>query len=208
MRFALLFLALAVLVTLPFVIWGADFESVFTPAGAVQWIEARGAWGAAALVALLAADVVLPVPATPLISAAGYVYGPVTGAALGALGSTASGLIAYCLCRKLGRRAAQRIVGEAELERARARFERSGPWIVALSRWMPIVPEVTSCLAGLTRMDARTFTLALVCGTLPMACVYAWIGASGHDAPLVALALSALVPGVLLLAVGRLRRRE
>lgn len=208
MRFALVFLALAVLVTLPFVIFGADFESMFTPEGAVRWIEARGAWGATAVVGLLALDLFLPIPSTPLISAAGYVYGPVTGAALGALGSLLSGLAAYVLCRRFGRRTAERLVGAVELERQRVRFERSGPWIVALSRWLPIVPEVTSCLAGLTHMDARTFTVALVCGTLPMACVYAWIGASGHAAPVLALVLSAVLPGVLLLVARRLWRND
>ena len=94
---------------------------------------------------------------------------------------------------------ARRLAGEADLQRYEALFSRSGWWLVALSRWMPLLPEVIACLAGMSRMKARTFFLSLACGSLPLGFVYAAIGAAGQDRPTLALALSAIVPGLLIL---------
>jgi uncharacterized membrane protein YdjX (TVP38/TMEM64 family) len=72
---------------------------------------------------------------------------------------------------------------------------------VALSRWLPLLPEVIACLAGLTRMPLRTFTLSLAVGSVPMGFVYAAIGAAGQSRPGLALSLSIIVPAVMYLAV-------
>lgn len=52
-------------------------------------------------------------------------------------------------------------------------FERSGSFAVAGSRWLPLLPEAISCLAGLSRMHFGKYSIALLCGTVPMAFAYA-----------------------------------
>ena len=70
----------------------------------------------------------------------------------------------------------------------------AGGWLVALSRCLPILPEVIACMAGLTRMPAATFFAALACGSLPMGFVFAAIGHTGNDRPGLAIGLSLLLP--------------
>lgn len=197
MRLLLIAIVLAVVFYLPFVFWGDDFTRWLAGDAAIAWIRGWGAWGWLAIVGLLMSDLVLPIPATPVMSAAGFIYGPWIGGLISAGGSIAAGLLGYGLCRCWGRGVALRLAGEKELAENEARFRRSGLWLVAGSRWLPLMPEVINCLAGLTRMPARTFTLALVCGSTPMSFVYASIGASGLEYPALAIGLSVLLPVVL-----------
>ncbi len=143
---------------------------------------------------LLVADLALPVPGTAVISALGFVYGAVIGGMVGALGSFLAGALAYGLSWKYGRRWADRLAGPGQLARYEALFARSGVWLVALSRWLPLLPEVVACLAGLSRMPARKFFPALACGTAPLGFVFAAVGAAGVERPGLALTLSALLP--------------
>ena len=189
-----LILVLLVAVILPFVLWGELFESSFSLAGARAWMERFGAWAWLAGIGLLIADVGLPIPGTVVMSAMGWMYGWLLGGVISAAGSVLSGAAAYWLCRSLGRPIAVKIAGEDGLEQAHALFEKSGGWLVAVSRWLPVLPEAVACLAGLARMRWRTFWVALLCGSLPLGFAFAAIGDLGHESPAAALALSAVVP--------------
>lgn len=201
MRLLWLFLALMVAFLVPFVLWGGSVERAFSQEGTVEWLGGFGRWAWAAGFALLASDLVLPVPGTVVMSAFGLVYGPLLGGLLGAAGSFLSGALAYWLCRALGRGAAVRILGERDLERGERLFSNAGGWLVVLSRWLPLLPEVIACMAGLTRMPARTFHLALACGALPLGFAFAAVGHAGVEHPTLALAASALAPPALWLVV-------
>ena len=60
------------------------------------------------------------------------------------------------------------------------------------------------CLAGLARMPVRTFLVSLVSGSVPAALLYAGIGAGWARSPLLALAVSYVLP-ILLLSPGAAR---
>ncbi|MCB1065950.1 MAG: VTT domain-containing protein [Verrucomicrobiae bacterium] len=198
MRLLWIFLILAVLVLIPFGIWGEDFQSLFSRESAVRWLEDFGPWAWMAGIGLLVADLFLPVPGTAVISALGYVYGFWWGGLIGATGSMLGGLLAYGLCRRLGHRAAEWITGKEDLEKGEHLFQgTAGGFIVALSRWLPVMPEVIACLAGLTRMPLGRFVGALTCGSIPLGFAFAAIGSAGHDRPGLALLLSAVVPAIL-----------
>ena len=87
-------------------------------------------------------------------------------------------------------------------------FGTGGGWVVALSRSLPILPEVVSCMAGISRMPFGRFLLASVCGNLPLAFAFGFIGASGKNAPWWAIAASIGVPAVLWLLAKRWRGRD
>jgi uncharacterized membrane protein YdjX (TVP38/TMEM64 family) len=192
-----MFVGLALVLLIPFWFWGDDFAARFSREGTREWLQGFGSWAWAAALLLLVLDIVLPVPATALMAALGYAYGTLLGGAIGAAGSFLSGTVAYLACRSFGRRMAERIVGAKDLQRGEKFFERSGGWAVALSRWLPLLPEVISCMAGLTRMPARHFFVALACGALPMAYAFAAVGALGAGSPTLSLTLSAVLPCVL-----------
>jgi uncharacterized membrane protein YdjX (TVP38/TMEM64 family) len=206
MRLVWLTLALALAVIIPFAIWGGRFEQWLTLEGTVATVRSWGAWGWLGVIALLVGDLFLPIPATPVMSAAGYLYGWFAGGLLAATGSFVAGTTAYLLCRGFGHSVAERIVGPEDLEKGHALFVRRGAWLVALSRALPVLPEVIACLAGLTEMPRRTFFVSLACGSLPLGFVYAGIGAAGVERPVLALGLSAGIPVGLWLVAKRVWR--
>jgi uncharacterized membrane protein YdjX (TVP38/TMEM64 family) len=196
-----IFVILALLVLIPFLIWGEGFERRFTQAGAIEWLRDYGRWAWAPGILLLISDLFLPIPATAVMAALGFIYGPFAGGLIATLGSFCSGALAYLLCRRFGRPVAVRVLGEEELMEGERLFARVGAWLVVLSRWLPIFPEVIACMAGLARMPAWAFFTALACGSAPLGFVFAAIGHAGVTHPVLAIVLSAGLPPLLWLAV-------
>ncbi len=202
MRQLWLFFGLVVLIVVPFVLWGDTWTQRFSLSGSISWLQNYGRWAWLAGILLLIADIVLPVPGTLVMSALGYIYGPVLGSLFAAVGSFSAGVVGYWACRALGQRAAVAILGKQGLEKGRKMFDRVGGWLVVLSRWMPVFPEVIACMAGLNRMSVLVFHLALVCSAIPMGIVYAVIGHAGAENLTWALMVSAGLPPIIWLVLG------
>lgn len=203
----LLIVILVLLIVVPFLIWGERFDRLLSFEGSRSWMEQFGPWAWAAGIALLVADILLPIPSTVVMSAIGWTYGWWWGGWISSAGSMLAGVTAYALCRWLGRTAAGWIAGEEGLRRGEELFARGGGWLVALSRWTPVLPEAVACLAGIVRMPWRVFLVALVCGSLPLGFAFAAVGHVGQKSPGLALLLSGAVPVGLWLVAGRLVRR-
>jgi len=186
--------ALALLVALPFALWGDEVEAWLSIDGATGWMRGFGGWAWAAGLALIVSDIFLPVPATAVMAALGVIYGPLAGGALSALGSIIAGLAGYGICRLVNPRLAERLAGARVMAQARRLFDRWGGWLVAASRWLPVLPEMVSFLAGLVRMPFWRFAAALICGAVPLGFAYAAIGALGAEAPVLTLVIAALAP--------------
>lgn len=206
MRLILWFLFLAALVTGVWLLWGGHWDQAFTFDGSVKWLEAAGPWAWIAGILLLLGDLVLPVPGTVVISALGYIYGIGIGGGVASTGLILAGMSGYGLGRLFGEGFARRWLGDGDYEKGRRLFEKGGGWIVAMSRALPILPEVISCTAGLVRMPFRRFMLALTCGSVPMGFLFAAVGTAGRDAPGWAFALSLVIPALIWLAAGRIKR--
>jgi uncharacterized membrane protein YdjX (TVP38/TMEM64 family) len=208
MRLIFLFIGLAAIVLITFFIWGDSFMTFFSQDGTITWLRNYGTWAWVAGIVLLMADLLLPLPATLIMSALGYIYGPVAGGLISATGSFMAGALGYWLCRLMGENAALRLLGKKDFERGKKLSERIGGWIVALSRWLPVFPEVIACMAGLTRMSPLKFHVALLCGSLPMGFTYAVIGHSGITNPALALGLSAGLPPIIWFGIRMLFRSQ
>lgn len=193
LRLTVVVLLLAFVVAVPFAIWGQNIEEVLSVDSMVEKLRGTG-WAWAAGIGLIISDIALPVPSTAVMAALGIIYGPVIGGACSAAGSTLAGSLGYWLCRSVGPRTTERLVGPEGLAEARRLFDRWGLLLVALSRWLPVLPETVAFVAGLTRMPFQRFLLALVCGTLPLGFLFATAGHIGRDAPFAIMALCALAP--------------
>ena len=112
----------------------------------------------------------------------------------GSAGSVLAGLADYGLCRLIGPKQAARLTGAKGMAEARRLFRFYGGWIVAGSRWLPILPETISFLAGLTAMPFPRYVVALTCGALPLGFVFAGAGHLGADNPLATLAICVIAP--------------
>ena len=203
MRLVVVFLGIGALVVAGFALFGESFDARFTVEGSVIWLSSQGKWAAVAAIGLLASDVLLPVPATVVFTALGIVFGPWTGGFVGTLGFSLGGVIAYGVCWAFGEKAARWLLGERDFVQGHRLFSESGGWIVAMSRWLPVLPEVISCMAGLTRMPPAKFFVSVLCGSAPPAFAFAFLGHMGSDQPVLALAISAIAAPLLWWLIGR-----
>ena len=166
---------------------------------AVLTIRQYEGWAWAVGIVLIWADVVLPVPQTAVIAALGIIYGTLLGGLLGTVGLITGGLLGYGLMLTSARRFAQRFVGSRTLRRMESLFDRGGAWAIVLTRSFPYsISEAMVFVAGLAGMPARKFTAALTIGSVPTAFVFAAIGAGWADQPILALAVSYVLPILLL----------
>ena len=204
MRLLLWFIGLSALVLVTWLVWGGSLEARFTLQGAVAWIEGAGPWAWAAGIGLMAADLVLPVPGTVVMSALGLIYGAMIGGLVAAAGLMVAGLCGYGIGRLIGEKAARKLLGDQDFERGRILFSRGGGWMIALSRALPILPEALSCTAGLVRMPFGRFLASLACGSVPVGFVFAWIGAVGREAPGWTMLFSIAVPAILWLVARKM----
>lgn len=167
--------------------------------GAVLTLRQYESWAWALGIALIWADVVLPVPQTAVIAALGIIYGTFLGALLGSLGLITGGLLGYVLMLTSARRYVQRLVGPQSLHRLERLFDRGGGWAIVLTRSLPYsVPEAMVFLAGLAGMPTGKFVAALTIGSVPTAFVFAAIGAGWAHQPILALSVSYVLPIFLL----------
>jgi uncharacterized membrane protein YdjX (TVP38/TMEM64 family) len=166
---------------------------------AVLVLRRYGSWAWALGIALIWVDLVLPIPQSAVIAALGIIYGTLLAGLLGSLGLITSGLLGYGLMLTTARRFAQRFAGRRSLQKMESLFDRGGAWAIILTRSLPYsVPEAMVFLAGLARMPMRIFIAALTIGSVPTAFAFAAIGAGWADQPIVALAVSYVLPILLL----------
>jgi uncharacterized membrane protein YdjX (TVP38/TMEM64 family) len=166
---------------------------------AVLTLRKYESWAWALGIALICADLVLPVPQTAVIAGLGIVYGTLLGGLLGSLGLITGGLLGYGLMLTSARRLAQHFAGPRGLRTMESLFEQGGAWAIVLTRGLPYsVPEAMAFLAGFAGMPMRKFTAALTIGSVPTAFAFAAIGAGWADQPIAALAVSYVLPILLL----------
>ncbi len=129
------------------------------------------------VVLLLYADLLIAVPTMTITLLAGYFLGWSLGAAAAVTGFFLAGLTGYFISHHYGTALLTRIYKDkvklAEIETA---FERSAPWILISCRALPILPEVSCCMAGATRMRFGKFLPLFSLGTIPYALVVTYAG--------------------------------
>jgi len=199
---------LLALILIVFAVVGVGFlifgESLwFDPARPQEFFEAHRRWVIPLSFGLMLADLALPVPSSAVMYGCGWTYGALVGGLVGAAACLVSSLVAYGLCRRLGRPAALRIAGAKDLARTRAFFSRWGSLAVVAARPVPLLAEAVYCLAGLSSMPFGRFVAASAIGSLAFALPFAWLGAAGRalEAPLLMLLLSVAIPALLWLPV-------
>ncbi len=138
----------------------------------------RATWPVAAVgVALLVADVVLPVPSSGVMIAQGAAFGFLYGSLLSLVGGTGATLAAYYLGRR-SRRLVNRLVPVEQQLRGAKLLERHGMWAIVLTRPVPMLAETVAILAGIsTTMRWWKVAAAGALGNLVPAVAYAAVGA-------------------------------
>ena len=203
LRAALLLIVLFAIPTLPFLWLGESFEQSLLQALREPASPAiTSAWVAG----LLAADMVLPVPSSAVITYAGGVLGMIRGTLVSWIGLSAGAAVGFALARVFGEAVARRFSESQDVERMGQFVRRHGPAALVLTRALPILAEACVLLLGAGRLNWRRFLPAMLVSNLLLSATYAACGAYFHNSqafPL-AIVISGAIP---LLAALIVRRR-
>jgi uncharacterized membrane protein YdjX (TVP38/TMEM64 family) len=178
-RWALLSILALAVILVPFFLYE---EGITAWARGVMQGGASKPAVAAAIAALLASDILLPIPSSLVATASGFLLGLVPGAAVTWAGMTVGALIGYALGRHPARRLTRRFVGGPELVRASMAHERWGDWSVIVCRSVPVLAEASVVFAGVAGMSLRRFLLLTGLSNLAIALAYAAVGALALEA--------------------------
>jgi 3-dehydroquinate synthase len=141
------------------------------------WMERGGIAAALVGVALLTADVVLPIPSSGVMLLNGVLFGVWIGAGLSLVGSVGCAAVGFWMGRA-GSPWVRRLVTPAQHDRAALLLERWGALAIVATRPVPVLAETVSIMAGASRLRWSTAMLAAFAGTLPPALAYALAGSA------------------------------
>jgi len=151
------------------------------------------------IIGLLLADLLIAVPTMTIAIFAGYYLGWMPGFVVVVLGFYSAGIAGYSISRRYGWRLIRHIYqDEQRLNEIYDAFNRLGPLILVLCRAIPILPEVSSCMSGATKMPFVSYLLFYSIGSIPYALLVTYAGSiSTLDNPvpaiITALSLSLLL---------------
>lgn len=204
------------------VVLGLAFASTFalmqstglvTEEGVRAWFaHARSVhplWIVALVVALLVLDLFIAVPTMATILLAGFLLGPWLGGAAAAVGLMLLGWTGFLLGRSQGRPILLRLFKDEErLRDVEAAFAKNDLLTLFVCQALPILPELTCVLAGISRMKPARFTFGYGVGVVPFAFIVAYAGSISTAAdPWPAIYTAIGVSTALLLAWIALKRR-
>ncbi|WP_238322116.1 TVP38/TMEM64 family protein [Vibrio mexicanus] len=159
-------------------------------------------------VVLLLADIVIAMPTLTVTILSGFFLGAGYGALSAIAGMTLAGVAGYGLGWRYGDAVLNFLIKDEEKVRdAKQAFTNNGFGMILLSRAVPILPEVTACLAGATGMKFSRFISAWLMSTLPYCIIAAYSGSiSTINDPKPALITAAMLTGTLWLGWAIFRR--
>ncbi|MBN2713917.1 MAG: VTT domain-containing protein [Planctomycetes bacterium] len=176
---------------------------------ALQQMEHGNLIVAGVIIGLLFIDILLPVPSSFVMAFSGFAFGLWTGALVAFTGSMFAALSGFYLCRWGGHATFEKLVGKDDMQAVDAWFDEWGVAAIILSRPIPMLTEILSCLAGLTDMRARTFILASAAGHFPICLIYAYSGStSSFDNPWPAVFTALLLPAVGWIVTVKIKKRS
>lgn len=146
-----------------------------------------------AVVALLASDIVLPVPSSLVSTGAGTLLGFFWGAVASAIGMTLGCIGGYLLGHRYGRAAATTLVGTEEIARAEATLHAHGVLALLLLRPVPVLAEASLISAGALRVPFANVCVAVSAANVAVSAWYAGIGASADETGFVLVFAGALL---------------
>ncbi len=129
------------------------------------------------IVVLLFSDLFIAVPTLTITLLSGYFLGFEYGAIASISGMLLAGFVGYFLSKRFGERILKKIIkSDNKRQEVISDFEKYGFTMILLSRISPILPEVSACLAGMTKMKFKKFALGWSLNTIPYALIISYSG--------------------------------
>jgi len=134
---------------------------------------------------LLFADLFIAIPTLTVSILSGYFLGHMYGAVAALLGVTLAGVTGYLLSYHYGDKILRFLIKDKE-QRIEAvnTFNKHGFAMILLSRAMPILPESSACLSGISKMPFTKFLMAWLLSAVPYILIATYAGSvSSLDNP-------------------------
>ena len=129
------------------------------------------------VVLLLFADLFIAVPTLTIVILSGYFWGTIYGALFSLIGMISAGCAGYLISLYFGDRFLNLIIKDnRKRHEVRDIFNKHGFVVILLSRAAPILPEVTACLSGITRMPFSKFLFAWIFVSVPYVLIATYAG--------------------------------
>ena len=147
---------------------------------------------AVVVIILLLGDLFVAIPTMTVSIMAGYFLGWPMGFVATSTGLFLAGITGYGISRLYGWRLLKHIYKDQErLDEIHQAFLIYGPIMLIICRAVPILPEVSCCMAGATRMSFYKFLGMFTLGTVPYALITTYAGSiSTLNNPTPALAVA------------------
>lgn len=146
-------------------------EQLFYDIG--NWLAAAGGWAYVIAPLVMAAVVILPIPAEAPAMVNGALFGPIGGTAITWCGGMLGAVASFEMARAFGRPAAERFLKPSAIERADDLVNRAGWGGLLLARFMPLIAfTALNWGAGLTPVRRWRFLWTTAIGILPGAIVF------------------------------------
>jgi uncharacterized membrane protein YdjX (TVP38/TMEM64 family) len=145
------------------------------------WLEAAmelSPWIVGTIIVLLMlVDLFIAIPTLSLTILSGFFLGVELGLFYSGIGMIGAGTMGYVISRFHGDKLLNFITKDEKQKEEMIRiFSTFGPFSLLLCRAAPMLPEVTSCLAGVTKMPYWKYLLFYSLGTLPYAAIAVYSG--------------------------------
>jgi len=192
-----LFMTLVLLAPiLPFILFGSQME-----AWANRWREQPPAMPvtAALVVAALATDIFLPVPASAVSTLAGSELGGAMGTLASWVGMSLGSVAGFALAGRWGHGFALRFTSQQHMNKLKPLSQKYGPLMLVLTRGVPVLAEASVLLMGVHRLSWRRFLPPVLLSNFGLSLAYACFGdfAQEHEWLPLALGVSIGLPVVL-----------
>lgn len=207
MRLTIIFSTILVIFLISFLIVDSMNLPILTDPAFLK--ESGGILAAFGSIALLALDIILPIPSSLVMIANGTLFGATLGFAISMLGGIIASMVGYFL----GRTSSpwiNKIAGQEELVKAEELMQRFGMVAIIVTRPVPLLSETMSIIAGTSSITATQMFFASIAGIFPAALIYAITGAYALtlDSGLYSFILVIGVAGIFWLAGHILRKRN
>lgn len=144
-------------------------------------VDALGALGPLAWIAIYAIATVLLFPGTPFTVGAGLLFGPLVGALTALVGATIGATASFLVGRGVGRSAVATLAGR-RLEAIDRFLTQRGLVSVLTVRLIPLFPfNLVNLVAGVTALRLRTYVVGTAVGIVPGTVLLALSGGSIDD---------------------------
>lgn len=134
---------------------------------------------------LLFADLFIAIPTLTVSILSGYFLGHMYGAVAALLGVTLAGVSGYLLSYHYGDKILKFLIKDKEQRNEAVNtFNQHGFVMILLSRAMPILPESSACLSGISKMPFTKFLTAWLLSAVPYILIATYAGSvSSLDDP-------------------------